>query len=226
MSRTFLIASLICTCYCAMSSSASARTPQHRQSTEQNVHAQTLPTPKGEQQRVPREPIEFIEVVVLDQNGKKVRFYNDLIKGKVVAINYIYTSCENVCPLLTAHFAKLQKLMGDRLGKDFHLISISLDPVVDTPARLHAWANRFGARPGWTFVTGDKQSVDTALKPLLGGLLGTKEMHSPIIVICKDEVGVWKEVNAFAPLTTLLDLMEDMSKITTKAVPEEYSGTN
>src|SRR5687767_2097048 len=92
------------------------------------------------------------DIAVIDQNGKAVRFHRDLVQGKLVAMNFIFTSCTTVCTPMGANFAALQKLLGDRT--DVALISVSIDPVNDTPARLKAWSARFQARPGWTLVTG------------------------------------------------------------------------
>ncbi|MCI0417861.1 MAG: SCO family protein [Acidobacteria bacterium] len=94
------------------------------------------------------------DVVLLNQRGEQVRFYSDLVKNKVVAINFIFTTCTTICPPMGVHFSKLQKLMGKRAGRDFHLISISVDPVTDTPQRLKAWGEKFDAGPGWTLLTG------------------------------------------------------------------------
>jgi cytochrome oxidase Cu insertion factor (SCO1/SenC/PrrC family) len=113
--------------------------------------------------------ITIPDVTVLDQDGKEVRFYSDLVKGKVVAINFVFTSCKAACPLLGAAFGKFQEKLGDRLGSDVFLISVSVDPIVDRPERLEEWAGRFNARPGWTLVTcaeGHKADLDALLKAL------------------------------------------------------------
>jgi protein SCO1/2 len=97
-------------------------------------------------------PIPDVEVV--DQEGRKLRFYTDLVRGKTVVVNAVYTRCTNVCPLLGHAFRDLQTALGDRQGRDVHLISISRDPENDTPEDLAAWRRRFEGKPGWTFVNG------------------------------------------------------------------------
>ena len=97
----------------------------------------------------------FPDVVLLDQDGNERKFFTDLLQGKVVAIQSFFTSCENSCPIITSRFAKLQDRLGDRLGREVHLISISVDPKIDTPQKLKAYANKLGAKPGWHFVAGD-----------------------------------------------------------------------
>ena len=84
----------------------------------------------------------FPNVELTTQDGKKVRFYDDLIKGKVVAIELIYTTCKYNCPLETARLVQLQKLLGDRMGKDIFFISITIDPAHDTPEVLKAYAEK------------------------------------------------------------------------------------
>jgi hypothetical protein len=94
------------------------------------------------------------DVELLDQDGNKVRFYTDLVKGRTVAINFIFTTCTTICPPLGATFARVQKELGERAGRDVQLISVSVDPATDTPERMKAWGAKFHAAAGWTFVTG------------------------------------------------------------------------
>ena len=88
------------------------------------------------------------DVKLVDQDGRPVRFYTDLVKGQVVAMNFVFTSCGTICPPMGANFAKLQKILGGRPGPHVRLISVSIDPANDTPERLKAWAAKFGAQPG------------------------------------------------------------------------------
>ncbi|HYI10261.1 MAG TPA: SCO family protein [Thermoanaerobaculia bacterium] len=133
-------------------------------------------------------PIPDVEVV--DHEGQKHRFYTDLVRGKTVVVNAIYTRCTNVCPLLGHSFRELQTALGDRLGDDVHLISISRDPENDTPETLAAWRRRFEGKPGWTFVTGEKKAIDAVLELLTGdpSYLGG---HSAIALFGDDATGIW-----------------------------------
>ena len=99
----------------------------------------------------------FPNVELTDQDGKTVKFYDDLIKDKVVAINFIYTHCGDTCPAETASLRQVQKLLGDRVGKDIFFYSISIDPDHDTPKVLKEYADKFHAGPGWRFLTGKKR---------------------------------------------------------------------
>src|SRR6185437_11411150 len=102
------------------------------------------------------------DIQIYDQTGRRSNFYSDLIKGKTVAINFIFTTCTGICPPLTATFRRVQQdLIESNLP--VQLISISVDPVTDTPARLQEFATKFHAAPGWTFVTGDAAAINSIL---------------------------------------------------------------
>ena len=146
------------------------------------------------------------DVEVWDQDGKRIHFYSDLIKGKTVAINFIFTTCTTICPPLAATFAGVQKEMGDKVGKDVHFISISVDPVTDTPERLKAWGAKFKAGAGWTFVTGDKQEIDKLLNAL-GASVARREDHSPTVIVGNDLKGVWARTYGLARISQMVGLI-------------------
>jgi len=145
--------------------------------------------------------------LVYDQNGKELDFYTDLIKGKTVAINFIFTTCTASCPPLTATFRKVQQDTAQR-GLDVKLISISVDPTVDTPERLLAFAQKYNAEPGWTFVTGSKTEIDSLLKGL-GVAITNKNDHTPMIMIGNDVADYWTRAYGLSAPTKLVDLIAD-----------------
>ena len=156
-----------------------------------------------------RAKMEIPDVAVLDQDGNKLHFYTDLIKDKTVAINFIFTNCTTICPPLAATFQRLQKEMGEKIGKDVHLISISVDPVTDTPERLKAWGAKFKAGPGWTFVTGEKQEMDKLLNAL-GAAVSKREDHTPAMIIGNDAKGVWTRTYGLAKTGQIVGLILDV----------------
>src|SRR5207244_1760936 len=101
----------------------------------------------------------FTDVPLIDQDGKELRLYNDLIKDKVDIINSMFTSCNSVCPPMTMNLQRIQDWLGDRLGKEVVILSFSVDPATDTPQTLKAFANKYNARPGWHFLTGKKENL-------------------------------------------------------------------
>ncbi len=108
----------------------------------------------------------FPNVLLTNQDGVQRRFYDDMVKGKLVLINFIYTSCTAMCPMETARVLQVQRLLGERVGKDVFLYSISIDPARDTPAVLKTYAQQFGAGPGWEFLTGSAEDVNLLMNRL------------------------------------------------------------
>src|SRR5689334_6228860 len=144
---------------------------------------------------------------VLDQNGHALDFYTDLIKGRNVAINFIFTTCTTVCPVLTATFRRVQVEL-EKSQSDVKLISISVDPTVDTPERLRDFADKFKAGPGWTFVTGDKTEIDSLLQRLGAGV-GNKNDHTSMILIGNDPADVWTRTYGLSSPTVLIKVITD-----------------
>lgn len=108
----------------------------------------------------------FPDVTLLTQDNREVRFYQDLVKDKIVLFNFFYAHCEGICPLVTRHLAKVQQLLGDRMGKDIFFNSITLKPVDDTPAMLKHYATMNGVRTGWTLLTGKPEDCETLRRSL------------------------------------------------------------
>jgi cytochrome oxidase Cu insertion factor (SCO1/SenC/PrrC family) len=148
------------------------------------------------------------DVELLDQDGRKVRFYTDLVKGKTVAVNFIFTTCTTICPPLGATFARVQRELGERAGRDVRFISISVDPATDTPERLKAWGAKFKAGGAWTFVTGPKPQIDELLRALGAGVASPAD-HSPTILIGNDAAGQWTRSYGLARPAVLIGLIDD-----------------
>jgi cytochrome oxidase Cu insertion factor (SCO1/SenC/PrrC family) len=141
--------------------------------------------------------IEIPDTEVLDQDGRRVRFYSDLIKGKVVVMTFFFTSCTLVCPPQGRALAKLKSSLAERFGREVFFISVSKDPETDTPARLKSWGEQFGAGGGWTLVTGEQGVMKRLVWDFTGEGLG-QQMHSPILLIGNDRTGVWTEAEGLA----------------------------
>jgi protein SCO1/2 len=138
-------------------------------------------------------------VSLVTQDGKDVRFYEDLVKGKIVAINLIYTTCEYACPLETAKLTQVQRLLGDRMGRDIFFYSITIDPEHDTPAVLKEYADKYRAGPGWLFLTGRRADIERLAKRL--GLFSerdraTDDGHVPFLLVGNEATGQWMRNSA------------------------------
>src|SRR5256712_2477065 len=141
----------------------------------------------------------FPNVTLTTQDGAPVRFYDDLVKGKIVAINVIYTTCKYACPLETARLSQVANLLGDRMGRDVFFYSITIDPDHDTPEVLKEYAAKYQAGPGWTFLTGKKEEIELISKKL--GLYSAPnpsnpDGHTPMLVIGNEETGQWMRNSA------------------------------
>lgn len=139
----------------------------------------------------------FANLKLTDQNGRRVDLYNDLMKDKVVIINSFFTSCTGSCPVMSRTFLHVQEQLGDRIGRDVFLISITVDPETDTPAALKKYAAEYKARPGWYFLTGSPAEVEQALKKI-GQYVDDRETHQSIILVGNDRTGLWKKLFGLA----------------------------
>jgi protein SCO1 len=149
----------------------------------------------------------FTDVELLDQNGRKLKFYSDVLKGKTVVINALFTTCTGVCPPISRTFERMQQALGERIGKDVFLVSITVDPETDTPAKLKEYARRFHAGPGWSFLTGKKENVDQALYKL-GQYVEEKTQHTSILIVGNEATGLWKKAFGLASADELIKLVE------------------
>src|SRR3989449_1008219 len=141
----------------------------------------------------------FPNVPLVTQDGTTVHLYDDLLKGKSVAINVIYTSCKDECPLETARLVQLQRLLGERMGKDIFFYSITIDPKRDKPEVLKAYAEKYGVGPGWPFLTGKEEDIRLATKKL--GLSRvrdsvSKDGHSASLMVGNEPSGLWMRNSA------------------------------
>jgi len=141
----------------------------------------------------------FPNVPLTTQDGTAVHLYDDLLKGKSVAINVMYTSCKDECPLETARLAQLQRLLGERMGKDIFFYSITIDPKLDTPKVLKAYAQKYGVGPGWLFLTGKDEDIKLVTKKL--GLSrrndsASKDGHTASLMVGNEPAGLWMRNSA------------------------------
>ena len=148
---------------------------------------------------------------VLDQDGRKRKFYTDFVKGKVVVINFVFTTCKGMCPLLGANFSRLQKALGERVGRDVFLISISTDPETDSPEKLKAWGEKFKPNNGWTFVTGQKEDLTPLLQVFTGdGPRG--DYHAPSLYIVNDSKKAHRWAYGFEAPERVIEVIDELSR--------------
>jgi protein SCO1 len=151
----------------------------------------------------------FTDVVLVNQDGKRMRFYSDLLKDKVVIINAFFATCTGSCPPMSHNLARVQDALADRMGKDVVILSITVDPSMDTPERLKEYASKMGARPGWYFLTGEQANVELAQRKL-GQYVTDKQDHKAILLVGNVRTGLWKKAFALAPSDEIVELVQSV----------------
>src|SRR5215813_12548382 len=148
-------------------------------------------------------------VPVLTQDGKTLKFYDDLIKDKIVVLSFIYTSCKDICPLATARLGEAQEKLGDRVGRDIFFYSISIEPERDTPERLKQYADAFHAGPGWLFLTGLPEDIKT-IRYKFGDRRPDLADHRNDVVLGNGTTGEWQRENELGDIEHFVRAIEDM----------------
>jgi protein SCO1 len=153
----------------------------------------------------------FPNVVLTDQDGRKHKFYDDIIKGKVVALNFIYTKCKDICPSDTAQLRQVQDILGDRIGRDVFIYSITVDPKNDTPAVLKRYKRMFGVGPGWQFLTGKQEDIVEIQRKL--GLIGKRipklTEHNTSLILGNEVSAHWIKRSPYDHPKVLANLLGD-----------------
>jgi protein SCO1 len=154
-------------------------------------------------------PDYYTNAVLRTQDGRSVRFYDDLIKGKLAVVNFMYASCDGACPRSTANLLKVQQALGRRVGRDVFMYSISLKPEQDDPAALKRYATAHGVKPGWLFLTGDEHDITTIRfrlfrwdHPVLDFDI---KQHTGMVRIINDPLNRWSMCPTFAKPHQIVD---------------------
>jgi protein SCO1/2 len=139
--------------------------------------------------------VEVPDVELVDQDGHAVRVRSLLLSGKPVVVSFVFTTCTTICPMLSTIVSRVQKDLGDRAGREVSIVSITVDPGRDTPARLRAYAARHNAGPGWTWLTGGRGQVEQVLRGM-GAYTPNFADHPPMVLV-GDGQGGWTRLNGF-----------------------------
>ena len=143
----------------------------------------------------------FPNIILHTQDNQPRRFYTDLLRGKVVLINFMYVTCGDICPLATTNLVRVQNALGERLGREVFIYSITMDPQTDTPAVLKQYAAGYRTKPGWYFLTGQDEEIQSLRRKL--GIYdrdpvidADKTQHSGLIVYGNEATGKWAVIPA------------------------------
>lgn len=177
--------------------------PSAATAAERACHGPAATTPAG-----PTKTPSFADVKVVTQDGRTVDFYRDLVQDKIVAVNFIFTTCTTVCPPMGAIFGQLQKINAG-VGRDVHLISVTIDPAADTPQRLKSWASKFGARAGWTLVTGEKDDITRLLKSMDAYVTDFRN-HQGLTLVGNEASRNWRRSYGFTTAARINALLQEV----------------
>lgn len=158
------------------------------------------------QDREARQRNYFTDLELITQDGQEVRFYTDILKNKVVLINFFFTNCVAACPLQSKVLADLQLNLGDQLGKEIFLVSISVDPGRDTPVAMKEYAENFAAQKGWIFLSGKKDRVNWVIYQL-GQYIEEVDAHSTAYILGNAQADHWKKARPDATAKELASLL-------------------
>jgi protein SCO1/2 len=160
--------------------------------------------------------VKLLDLELTNQEGKKAKFRSDVIGDRIVVLDNIYTSCTTICPILTTIMVNVQSRIGERAGKEVSLVSLSVDPVTDTPARLRTYARRHKA--SWNLWTGPKPAMDQVLKGL--GIYTPDYIDHPSSILVGDgRTGEWTRFYGFASPEQILKRVDELLSARQSAKP-------
>lgn len=153
--------------------------------------------------------VDLRDLRLVDQDGRELRFVSEVIGDRIVVMDFVYTSCTTVCPVLSAVFGQMQGKLGNHLGQDVVLVSVSVDPTRDTPQRLKAYAAKHKAQPGWIWLTGAKATMDDVLDGL-GAYSPNFEDHPAMVLVGDGRTGEWSRFFGFPSPDRLMKQVETL----------------
>lgn len=153
--------------------------------------------------------VRLPEIVLLDQYGRPIWLASELVGERIVVADFIYTTCTTVCPVASAMMSEVQRLLGDRVGRDVHLVSFTVDPKRDTPARLLAYSRKHDAGPGWFWITGSPDRIARALKGF-GTWTPNFEDHPAVTMVGDGRSGRWTRFYGFTDPQTIVAAVNDL----------------
>ena len=176
---------------------------------EDDPHAHHRAMMEKPAEAAPATSLRFKDLPLLDQDGQELRLVSDVIGDRIVVMNFVYTTCTTVCPVLSALFTQVQDRLGDHLGKDVLLVSMTVDPLRDTPDRLKAYAADRGAKPGWVWLTGVKPTVESVLDGL-GAYSPNFEDHPAMVLVGDGRNGQWQRFFGFPSPDRIMEQVDTL----------------
>jgi protein SCO1/2 len=176
---------------------------------DEDPHAKHRAMMKQKSQPAKSADVDLRDRLVVDQDGRELQFVSDVIGDNIVVMDFVYTTCTTICPVLSALFNQVQTKLGDDVGDEIWLVSMSVDPVRDTPQRLKAYSSKHRAGDGWLWLTGSKGDVDDVLTGL-GAYTTNFEEHPSMVLIGDGRTGQWKRLFGFPNPDRIVQIVNDM----------------
>jgi protein SCO1/2 len=155
--------------------------------------------------------LEVPDVELLDQDGKSGRFASEIIGDRLAAVTFTFTHCTTICPILDGIFKRLQDEIADDLGEDTLMLTVTVDPARDIPERLKQHSEKVRAKPGWSFLTGDKETVTGLLKALEVWAPNIWD-HPPSVFVVDGRRGVWTRLSGFPKPAKIVEVLDRYRK--------------
>jgi protein SCO1/2 len=151
----------------------------------------------------------FTDTVLTSHAGEKLKFYSDVLDGRTVIISFMFTTCVDACPLINANLQRIQERLKDRLGKDIFIVSITVDPKVDTPKVLAEYRKQYKAGPGWLFLTGSEKNIETVSSKM--GQVFEKEAHLTAFLVGNTRTARWRKIPAHFSDAVIAEQVKDIA---------------
>jgi protein SCO1 len=168
--------------------------------------------PRGEETARASVQVTLADEILIDQDGRSQAFASETVGQRIVAITFIYTSCTTICPIMSAVFAAVQDQLDGELGEELRLISLSVDPVTDSPPRLLRYARSFAAGPGWSFLTGERPRVARVLSAL-GTSTANPAEHPPVVLVGDGVANRWYRLYGFPAAEEIVALLRQLAAL-------------
>jgi len=150
------------------------------------------------------------DLPLVDQDGKTRRFRSEVVGDRIVVMDFVFTTCTTICPVLSSKMARLQERLGDRLGREVFLVSVSVDPARDGPPQLLAYSKKWKARQGWSFLGGTPADVEAVLKGM-GAYTASVANHPPMFLVGDGKSGKWTRLNGFPEVDQILKQVDGLA---------------
>jgi protein SCO1/2 len=176
---------------------------------DEDPHAKHRAMMKQKAQPAESVDVDIRDRVLVNQYGDDVKFATDVIGDNIVVMDFVYTTCTTICPVLSALFSQVQTKLGDSVGSEVRLVSVSVDPIRDTPQRLKAYSEKHHAGEGWFWITGVKPAVDDVLTGL-GAYTTNFEDHPTMVLVGDGRTGEWKRLFGFPNPDRIVQIVNDL----------------